>query len=81
MPDRAKPRQCRSTDGAFVGDAEVRREGRPGRERRRPRRRCRCVVSVPRVRVDREGLQAVLRGVKHGFSPDHNRIEHWRGGP
>jgi DNA-binding CsgD family transcriptional regulator len=25
--------------------------------------------------------QAVLRGVKHGFSPDHNRIEHWRGGP
>jgi DNA-binding NarL/FixJ family response regulator len=25
--------------------------------------------------------QAVLWGVKHGFTPDHNRIEHWRGGP
>jgi DNA-binding NarL/FixJ family response regulator len=25
--------------------------------------------------------QAVLWGVQHGFSPDHNRIEHWRGGP
>ena len=25
--------------------------------------------------------QAVLWGVKHGFSPDHHRIEHWRGGP
>jgi DNA-binding NarL/FixJ family response regulator len=24
---------------------------------------------------------AVLWGVKHGFTPDHNRIEHWRGGP
>jgi hypothetical protein len=23
--------------------------------------------------------QAVLWGVKHGFTPDHNRIEHWRG--
>jgi hypothetical protein len=20
-------------------------------------------------------------GVKHGFTPDHNRIDHWRGGP
>ena len=25
--------------------------------------------------------QAVLWGVRHGFTPDHNRIEHWRGGP
>ena len=25
--------------------------------------------------------QAVLWGAKHGFTPDHNRIEHWRGGP
>jgi DNA-binding NarL/FixJ family response regulator len=25
--------------------------------------------------------QAVLWGVAHGFSPDHHRIEHWRGGP
>ena len=25
--------------------------------------------------------QAVLWGVRHGFSPDHDRIEHWRGGP
>jgi DNA-binding NarL/FixJ family response regulator len=25
--------------------------------------------------------QAVLWGVKHGFTPDHNRIEYWRGGP
>ena len=25
--------------------------------------------------------QAVLWGVNHGFAPDHNRIEHWRGGP
>jgi DNA-binding NarL/FixJ family response regulator len=25
--------------------------------------------------------QAVLWGVKHGFSPDHHRIEHWRGRP
>jgi DNA-binding NarL/FixJ family response regulator len=25
--------------------------------------------------------QAVLWGVEHGFSPDHRRIEHWRGGP
>jgi DNA-binding NarL/FixJ family response regulator len=24
---------------------------------------------------------AVLWGVKHGFTPDHHRIEHWRGGP
>ena len=24
---------------------------------------------------------AVLWGVRHGFTPDHNRIEHWRGGP
>jgi DNA-binding NarL/FixJ family response regulator len=25
--------------------------------------------------------QAVLWGVKHGFTPDHHRIEHWKGGP
>ena len=25
--------------------------------------------------------QAVLWGVNHGFSPDHNRIEYWRAGP
>lgn len=25
--------------------------------------------------------QAVLWGVEHGFLPDHNRIEHWKGGP
>jgi DNA-binding NarL/FixJ family response regulator len=25
--------------------------------------------------------QAVLWGVEHGFTPDHHRIEHWRGGP
>jgi len=25
--------------------------------------------------------QAVLWGVNNGFSPDHRRIEHWRGGP
>ena len=25
--------------------------------------------------------QAVLWGVRHGFTPDHSRIEHWRGGP
>ncbi len=25
--------------------------------------------------------QAVLWGVNHGFTPDHNRIEHWKGGP
>ena len=25
--------------------------------------------------------QAVLWGVENGFTPDHHRIEHWRGGP
>jgi DNA-binding NarL/FixJ family response regulator len=25
--------------------------------------------------------QAVLWGVEHGFTPDHHRIDHWRGGP
>jgi DNA-binding NarL/FixJ family response regulator len=25
--------------------------------------------------------QAVLWGVDHGFTPDHNRIDHWKGGP
>ena len=24
--------------------------------------------------------QAVLWGIEHGFSPDHQRIDHWRGG-
>jgi DNA-binding NarL/FixJ family response regulator len=25
--------------------------------------------------------QAVLWGVDHGFTPDHHRIDHWKGGP
>jgi DNA-binding NarL/FixJ family response regulator len=25
--------------------------------------------------------QAVLWGVRHDFTPDHERVEHWRGGP
>ncbi len=25
--------------------------------------------------------KAVLWGVNHGFTPDHHRIDHWRGGP
>ncbi len=25
--------------------------------------------------------QAVLWGIAHGFTPDHRRIDHWRGGP
>jgi DNA-binding NarL/FixJ family response regulator len=25
--------------------------------------------------------QAVLWGIQHGFTPDHHRIDHWRGGP
>jgi DNA-binding NarL/FixJ family response regulator len=25
--------------------------------------------------------QAVLWGIEHGFTPDHHRIDHWRGGP
>jgi DNA-binding CsgD family transcriptional regulator len=25
--------------------------------------------------------QAVLWGVKNGFTPDHHRIDHWRDGP
>ena len=25
--------------------------------------------------------QAVLWGVHHGFTPDHHRIDHWKGGP
>jgi DNA-binding NarL/FixJ family response regulator len=25
--------------------------------------------------------QAVLWGVRHGFTPDHHRIDHWLGGP
>jgi len=25
--------------------------------------------------------KAVIWGVQHGFSPDHRRIDHWRGGP
>ncbi|MGH9272893.1 MAG: response regulator transcription factor, partial [Ilumatobacteraceae bacterium] len=24
---------------------------------------------------------AMLWGIKHGFQPDHHRIDHWRGGP
>ncbi|MEO8850210.1 MAG: response regulator transcription factor [Allobranchiibius sp.] len=26
-------------------------------------------------------IQAALWGIDHGFSPDHHRIDHWRGGP
>jgi DNA-binding NarL/FixJ family response regulator len=33
-----------------------------------------------KIRVESR-TQAVLWGVEHGFSPDHHRIEHWRGGP
>ncbi len=29
----------------------------------------------------RSRTQAVLWGVQHGFTPDHHRIDHWRGGP
>ena len=29
----------------------------------------------------RSRTQAVLWGVEHGFKPDHNRVDHWRGGP
>ena len=25
--------------------------------------------------------QAMLWGIDHGFQPDHDRIDHWRGGP
>ena len=25
--------------------------------------------------------RAMLWGLEHGFQPDHNRIDHWRGGP
>jgi DNA-binding NarL/FixJ family response regulator len=31
-----------------------------------------------KIEVDSR-TQAVLWGVHHGFTPDHNRIEHWRG--
>jgi DNA-binding NarL/FixJ family response regulator len=33
-----------------------------------------------KINVDSR-TQAVLWGVDNGFSPDHHRIEHWRGGP
>ena len=26
-------------------------------------------------------VEAALWGIDHGFSPDHHRIDHWRGGP
>jgi DNA-binding NarL/FixJ family response regulator len=29
----------------------------------------------------RSRTQAVLWGIEHGFKPDHDRIDHWRGGP
>jgi DNA-binding NarL/FixJ family response regulator len=33
-------------------------------------------------KIDAESrTQAVLWGVKHGFTPDHHRIDHWKGGP
>ncbi len=33
-----------------------------------------------KIEVDSR-TQAVLWGVRHGFLPDHRRIDHWRGGP
>jgi two-component system, NarL family, response regulator LiaR len=33
-----------------------------------------------KIEVDSR-TQAVLWGVEHGFTPDHHRIDHWRGGP
>ena len=33
-----------------------------------------------KIEVDSR-TQAVLWGVNHGFTPDHHRIDHWRGGP
>lgn len=33
-----------------------------------------------KIEVDSR-TQAVLWGVEHGFSPDHHRIDHWKGGP
>ena len=33
-----------------------------------------------KIKVDSR-TQAVLWGVEHGFSPDHHRIDHWKGGP
>jgi len=33
-----------------------------------------------KIQVDSR-TQAVLWGVQNGFSPDHHRIDHWRGGP
>ena len=33
-----------------------------------------------KIEVDSR-TQAVLWGVRHGFLPDHRRIDHWKGGP
>ncbi|GAA5155915.1 response regulator transcription factor [Nocardioides marinquilinus] len=33
-----------------------------------------------KIEVDSR-TQAVVWGVRHGFLPDHHRIDHWRGGP
>jgi DNA-binding NarL/FixJ family response regulator len=33
-----------------------------------------------KIQVDSR-TKAVLWGVQHGFTPDHHRIDHWRGGP
>ena len=33
-----------------------------------------------KINVDSR-TQAVLWGVQNGFTPDHHRIEHWKGGP
>jgi len=43
----------------------------------------RVLIRNPRARrvVLYTRTQAVLWGVRHGFTPDHNRIEHCRGGP
>jgi len=33
-----------------------------------------------KIEVDSR-TQAVVWGVRHGFLPDHHRIDHWKGGP
>ena len=40
-----------------------------------------CIRTIYRkIEVDSR-TKAVLWGIAHGFTPDHNRIDHWRGGP
>jgi DNA-binding NarL/FixJ family response regulator len=40
-----------------------------------------CIRTIYRKINVTSRTQAVLWGVRHGFTPDHHRIEHWRGGP